>query len=1260
VFTTADFGFADPNDSPANALLSVTMTTLPGAGNLTDNAVAVTAGQQVSLADIAGGRLQFAPAANANGAAYASFNFQVRDDGGTANGGVDLDPTARTMTIGVTAVNDAPVLDNTGTMTLTTITEDNVANGGDTVSSIIASAGANRITDADSGAVEGFAVTGLTGGNGTWQYSTNGGASWNTVGSVSDTAALLLRDTDRLRLVPDGQNGTAASVTFRAWDQTSGAAGTKVDASTNGGATAFSSALGSAAITVTSVNDAPVLAGSNNLNAIPEDPSTNSGTLVSSLIASHVTDVDSAAVSGVAVTAVDGSNGAWQYSTDGGGSWNAFGVVSAASARLLAADASTYVRFVPNTDWNGTVSSGITFKAWDQTSGTAGSSADTTSGSGGTTAFSAATVSSGITVTSVNDAPHGADKTVTTLEDTPYVFTTADFGFADPHDSPANALLSVTITTMPGAGGLTDNGVAVTAGQQVSVADIAGGRLRFAPAADANGTGYASFTFQVRDGGGTANGGVDLDPIARSMTIDVTAVNDAPGIVAPAALTVVGNTATPLTGISFTDVDSAAGNVSATFAVPRGQLGASSGGGVTIAGSATSLTLTGTVANVNAFISGGGLSYTTANFDPNPVSLTVTINDQGNTGSGGPLSSGPLAVVLNVNVINQPPVNTLPAPVTAVEDTPITITGISVVDPEGDPTTVQLAVANGVLTVDLAGGASLSAGANGSASMTLSGTQAQINAALATLGYQAGSNFNGADSVTVRSTDGWGAVTASSLAINVTPVNDAPTATITASHYTVLEQTTLALQGTGMSIADVDAGNGTVTAQLAVGEGVLNIWAGSNAVVVAGSGTGVVTLSGTVAQINALLAGAGGATVLYFNGSDAPSASTTLNLTVNDQGNTGGGALQASASVTIAITAVDDAPNNLTFTSTGMLVSPTAAGTVAGSLIASDPDDSGGFVFSLTDSAAGRFSIDPVTGVVRVAAPGLAGVTSAQNLGIVVRVADTSGLFIERSFTVSIAPEVLAPGGGGGFGPPVPEPNPTGRFTEFNDSSESADTGTGSAASQQALRLQIAIPPSSVKGFRAHAGQADPMAGSINATGWMHVAPERFNNGMAIEIEYRLPDEEIRKRVFDSRALFELLRDRSPLRGFDGGDGGWFDRSAPAPSIHQIAWQDAAQSVEAKVYRTVVDSVQIGGVMLSVGIVLWVARAGGLLAAMLTSMPAWRALDPLVLLAPGSKKDRHWEQAEDTELYAEEAAVADVLGDARQTKFNAPQRRGDA
>jgi hypothetical protein len=48
------------------------------------------------------------------------------------------------------------------------------------------------------------------------------------------------------------------------------------------------------------------------------------------------------------------------------------------TARLLAGDANTYARFVPDANWNGTVNNGITFHAWDQTSGSAGGTADLT------------------------------------------------------------------------------------------------------------------------------------------------------------------------------------------------------------------------------------------------------------------------------------------------------------------------------------------------------------------------------------------------------------------------------------------------------------------------------------------------------------------------------------------------------------------------------------------------------------------------------------------------------------------------------------------------------------------------------------------------------------------------------------------------------------------------------------------------------------------------------------------------------------------
>src|SRR5205085_2620373 len=132
VLTAANFGFTDPSDSPANALAAVEITTLPGSGSLALNGVAVTAGQLVSVADINAGLLVYTPAANANGS--TAFSFQVQDDGGTANGGVNLDQSANTLTVNITSVNDAPVA--SGSATLAATNEDTAAPVGASVSSL--------------------------------------------------------------------------------------------------------------------------------------------------------------------------------------------------------------------------------------------------------------------------------------------------------------------------------------------------------------------------------------------------------------------------------------------------------------------------------------------------------------------------------------------------------------------------------------------------------------------------------------------------------------------------------------------------------------------------------------------------------------------------------------------------------------------------------------------------------------------------------------------------------------------------------------------------------------------------------------------------------------------------------------------------------------------------------------------------------------------------------------------------------------------
>ena len=129
---------------------------------LADNVTVVTANTTYTLTQLQG--MRFLTATNANGGP-ATFTWTVQDSGGVANGGVDT--LTESLTTTITAVNDAPVLDNSGTMTLVTIDEDNVANTGDAIGSIVLSAGGDRITDFDSAfAFEGFAVTGISSGNG--------------------------------------------------------------------------------------------------------------------------------------------------------------------------------------------------------------------------------------------------------------------------------------------------------------------------------------------------------------------------------------------------------------------------------------------------------------------------------------------------------------------------------------------------------------------------------------------------------------------------------------------------------------------------------------------------------------------------------------------------------------------------------------------------------------------------------------------------------------------------------------------------------------------------------------------------------------------------------------------------------------------------------------------------------------------------------------------------------------------------------------
>lgn len=496
--------------------LSYTVTAVPGAALgvivLADGVTVVAVNTAYTLTQLQG--MQFRAAANASGSAV--FGWTVRDSGGTAMGGEDT--LAESLQITVGAVNDAPV--RTGGVV----------------------ADLNIVEDA------GLTSLGLAG----LAYGPGGGAAeaGQTLSyTVVEVPASAIGDVvlaDGVTVVTANTGYTLAQLRGMLFRAAANASGGPADfrwtvaddgSTINGGVDTLAESL---RITVSAVNDAPVLAGTNALDTIEEDE-LSQGTAVESLLAGYLGDVDAGSVAGIAITAVDASRGRWEFSADGGLSWASVGTPSAGSATLLAADGATRVRFVPDADWNGTLAAGITFRAWDRTAGTAGIGGGDASAGGGSSAFSATLASASMTVNAVNDPVvrtagqvanvqlgQGAGTVSLGLQSVDYA--AGPSGAADE----SAQVLRYTVTTVPAAAQGTivlADGTPVTAGSSYSLVQLRGMEFRAAPNAAA---GTTVFAFSVTDDG---------TPVASTVNESISI--SVPAAPAPAPATDPGPVASP-------------------------------------------------------------------------------------------------------------------------------------------------------------------------------------------------------------------------------------------------------------------------------------------------------------------------------------------------------------------------------------------------------------------------------------------------------------------------------------------------------------------------------------------------------------------------------------------------------------------------------------------------------------------------------------------------------------------------------------------
>jgi hypothetical protein len=525
-------------------------------------------------------RIYFQPKANFNGTINNALTFRAWDgttgtNTSIANTTISGGTTAFSSTTGaagitINSVNDAPTLGEAN-ITLTAINQNvgaPIGAVGTLVSSLVRLG--DNVIDPDSNALTGIAITNANNTNGNWFYSTNNGSSWIPVGILSDTNARLLaaNASTRLYFQPNGNsNGSIDNVlTFRAWDQTTGTNGSTADTILNGAATAFSTGVNTSTITINAVNNAPILLDTNLFLSTVEDagaPTGPVGTLVSSLVSLgvNVTDLDNNvttgngstgnALTGIAITNANTTNGSWFYSTDDGSSWAALGAVSDTNARLLAANGNTRLYFQPTANFNGSINNALTFRAWDGTTGTNGSTANTTL-NGGTTAFSIATDAVAITVDAVNDAPILRDTNVTltgidknagapigavgTLVSS-LVSLGANGNVTDPDSNPLTGVAIANADTTNGTFFYsTDNGnnwaalgVVSNTNARLLAAD-ANTRIYFQPNANFNGTISNALTFRAWDGttgtnGSTADTTLNGGATAFSSATDTAAIS---------------------------------------------------------------------------------------------------------------------------------------------------------------------------------------------------------------------------------------------------------------------------------------------------------------------------------------------------------------------------------------------------------------------------------------------------------------------------------------------------------------------------------------------------------------------------------------------------------------------------------------------------------------------------------------------------------------------------------------------------------------
>ncbi|WP_254509452.1 beta strand repeat-containing protein [Anatilimnocola floriformis] len=867
---SSQLAVTDPDATPVQVVYTVTV--LPTNGVLSLGGAAVGINGTFTQADINAGLVKYAH--NGSETTSDSFTFTVSD---SSTGSI---PTT-IFAITVTPVNDAPVV---------------ATNAGLTVSegapaTVIGSALLNA-TDVDSNNLTlTYAIVTLP-TNGTLSVN---GAPLTAAGTFTQAQV----NGGQLAYAHNGSETTSDSFSFTVSD---GAGGSTLP-------TIF-------AIAITAVNDPPVLATNSGLTNVPLNTSV---TLTGSNLLT--TDADNTATQLVYTV---GTAPAGTLTLTGTGVLTAGGTftqddintgkVSYAAPAAGVADSFTF-----------TVSDGTATLP--------------------TATFTIGLIAANTSPTIVNNVG------LTLAEGATSPISNTLLQVTDAQQSAAN--LTYTITAIPANGVLLLNSTPLTLNGTFTQADINAGLLSYTH--NGSETTGDSFTFTVADGaGGTIP--------ATTFTITITAVNDAPVLAVNTGLTVFeGDAATTITSaqLAVTDVDNGAAQI--VFTV----LSIPANGTLALSGTALGINATFTQADIN----NGLVTYAHNGSETTSDTFSFSVTD-GNT----TIASTPFAIT--VTPVNDAPVLSVNAGLTVAEGaaaTVITSARLAVTDADTPAASITFTV-----TATPANGTLLRNGTPLAISSTF--TQADINNGLLSYTHNGSETTSDAFSFTVSDGAG-GTIAATTFAITVTAVNDAPVLAVNTGLTVAEGATATTITTARLQVTDVDTPAAqityTVTALPANGTLLLN--------------STQLALNGTFTQAdinNGLLK-------YTHNGSETTSDS--FSFTVSD----GAGGSISATTLAITVTPVNDAPTIAP--QTFAIAENSANGTSVGTVVVVDPDLGDTKSFSITaGNGSGAFAINPTTGQITVANSQLLNFETTPTFSLTVQVTDSGNQSASNTITINL------------------------------------------------------------------------------------------------------------------------------------------------------------------------------------------------------------------------------------------------------------------